>query len=108
MASFFKVTLYLLGICFILSLLPTFYFNVEGFNHWVSIGGITENIIGFGVAIIVFFGLAVAFISLFAGLFVVFAMIVGGIILAGITATWPIVLLAVFAYLVFSRKEKNH
>ncbi|GAA0296199.1 hypothetical protein GCM10009128_13570 [Psychrosphaera haliotis] len=107
MATFLKVGLALLGILLILSMLPTYYVNVEGLSHWSNVGGVTENLIGFAVVLLIFFGLAVALISLFAGLFVVFAMIVGAIVLAGLSAVWPLILFGIIGYLIFFRKRKN-
>ena len=106
MSTFFKAALWVVGIFFLLSLMPVFYVNVEGINHWISMGGIAENVVGFGIALLVFFILAAVFISLFAGLFVVFAMIMGAVVLAGLSAIWPIVLIGIIGYLLFSKSSK--
>ncbi len=105
MSTFLKGVLYLVGICFILSILPTYYFHIDGINHWVNLGGLAENVIGFGIIVIIFAALAIVFFSVLAGIFVVVAMIVGALVLAGLSAIWPFLLLGVIIYLLFSKSN---
>lgn len=107
MSTFGKIALILLGLFLMFIFLPSLFISFEGAQHYVHIGGFTENLIGFAIATIVFFGLAALFISLFAGIFVVIAMIFGGMVLAGLSALWPIILVAVILYLIFAKKKKS-
>jgi uncharacterized membrane-anchored protein len=107
MSTLGKIVLGVVGVMLVLMFLPTLFVSFEGAHHWVYFGSWTENIIGFGIALLVFFGLAALFISLFAGIFVVLAMIFGGLVLAGISAIWPILLFGAVLYFIFSSKKSD-
>lgn len=107
MSGFFKVVGAVVVLFFILSLLPSFYINTEHFLYWFDVSDWAGNLLGLGIAILVFFIIGCVLFSVFAGVFVVVAMIFGALILAGLTAIWPLVLIVAVAYYFSNKKDKE-
>lgn len=104
MSGFFKVVGAVVVLFFILSLLPSFYINTEHFLHWLDVSDWAGNLLGLAISMLVFFIIGCVLFSVFAGIFVVVAMVFAALILAGLTAVWPLVLIIAVAYY-FSRKK---
>lgn len=103
MSGFFKVVGALFVLFIILSIMPGFYFHTESFLHWIDLGEWAGNLLGLAIAILVFFVIGCVLFSVFAGVFVVIAMVFGALVLAGLSAIWPLVLLIVAAYFLSKR-----
>ncbi|QTH63162.1 hypothetical protein J1N51_10475 [Psychrosphaera ytuae] len=107
MSNFVKVVGALFVLFLILSIMPGFYFHTESFLHWIDIGDWAGNLLGLGIAVLVFFIIGCVLFSVFAGIFVAIAMVFGALVLAGLSAVWPLVLLIAAAYFISKRSDNK-
>lgn len=105
MSNFLKVVGAVVVLFIILSLMPGFYFHSDSLMHSVDIGGWAGNLLGLGISLLVFFIIGCILFSVFAGIFVVVAMVFGALVITGLSAIWPLVLLVVVAYFMFRNKS---